>query len=129
MFQHDPLNRGPHLHVLFCGFPLLQRAIETRAAHFCQLTHSLNAQIALHRHQLPDLLEDSIAPVLPPFWRRAPTFCKAPLKTSASSTFSPSTRLSSRTCLRSSRSPEFAGGSYPSSAASIALRHLYSWVR
>jgi hypothetical protein len=48
---------------------------------------------------------DGVSPLIPFFWRRASTFCKAPLKKSRSAVFSASTRLSWLTSLRSVNSP------------------------
>ena len=45
-----------------------------------QLTHPLDTQVALHRHQLPDLVVEAVLPGFVLLWRRASTFCKAPLK-------------------------------------------------
>jgi hypothetical protein len=59
-----------------------------------QLTHPLDTKVALHRHQFPDLVVDAVSPALVFFWRRASTFCKAPLKKSASSVLSASKRFS-----------------------------------
>jgi hypothetical protein len=83
---------------------------KTGAVYARQLTHSLDAQVALHRHQLSDLVVDAVSPAGLLLWRRAPTFCKAPLKKSASSVLSATSRFSCATCCRSSRSFEFSGG-------------------
>src|ERR1700722_9238111 len=69
-------------------------------------------------HQLPDLVVDAVSPVGLLFWRQASTFCKAPLKKSASSVLSAISRFSCATCNRSSRSLEFSGGPCPSSIGS-----------
>src|SRR2546423_7592735 len=119
MSQRDLLNGRPNLHIFFQRRVFLQRPIEARAADFGQLAHTFHTQAALHGHQLSDLLEDTVSPELPLLRRRASTFCKAPLKKSASSVFSPSTRFRSQICLRSSRSWELEGGSFPSSMGSI----------
>ncbi len=55
-------------------------AIVSRSDNLRQLTHSLDTHAALHRHHLPDLVGDAFSPELPFRWRRASTFCKAPLK-------------------------------------------------
>src|ERR1700690_241469 len=81
-----------------------QRRIETCPTHPRQLTHPLDTQVALHRHQLPDLVVDAVSPGRVLLWRRASTFCKAPLKKSASSVLSATTRFSCATCNRNSRS-------------------------
>ena len=39
-----------------------QRPVETGPAHRRQLTHPLDTQVALHRHQLPDLVVDAVSP-------------------------------------------------------------------
>src|ERR1039458_7905536 len=106
MFQGDPLDGRPHLHAFFHRFPILQEPVETGAADPRQLAHPLDTQATLHRHHFSHLLVDAVPPEPLPFWRRASTFCKAPLKKSASSVFSASTRFKSRTSLRSSRTAE-----------------------
>src|SRR6185295_4194460 len=106
MFQRDGLNRRPYFHVLFHRHLLLHRPVESCPADPCQPAHSLDTQTALHGHQLPDSVVDAFAPEPLLLRPRASTFCKAPLKKSASSTFSPSSRFSSRTSLRSSLSWE-----------------------
>jgi len=78
VFDKDLLDRRPDLHVLFDRFLLLQRAIEARPAHTRQLTHSLDTQVALHRHQLPDPVVDAVSPGFVFLRRRAAIFCKAP---------------------------------------------------
>lgn len=67
----------------------LQRPVETSMADPRQLTHPLDTQAALHRHHFSDLVIDAVSPALLLFWRRSSTFCKAPLKKSASSDFPP----------------------------------------
>jgi hypothetical protein len=42
----DLLDRRPHRHIFFDWFPLLQRPVESRAAHPRQLTHPLDTQLA-----------------------------------------------------------------------------------
>src|SRR5204862_4574521 len=123
------LNRRPYFHFLFHRHLLLQRPIEARPADLRQPARSLDTQAALHGHQLPDSVVDAFSPEPLLLRRRASTFCKAPLKKSTSSAFSPSTRFSSRISFRSSRSPEFAARPGPSSTGSIWSRHLYNWVR
>ena len=83
MLQHDLLDRRPHFHLFFHRLPLLQRPVEARPAHLGQLTHPLDTQAALHRHHFPDLVVDAVAPESLLLWRRASTFCKAPLKKSS----------------------------------------------
>src|SRR5262249_19015400 len=63
---------------------------------------ALDTQAALPRHHFPDLVVDVGSPELLLRWRRASTFCKAPLKKSTSIVFSPTNRFSCRTCWRSS---------------------------
>ena len=65
-----------------------------------QLAHALDTQAALQKHYFSDLLEDPVSPVSPLFWRRASTFCKAPLKKSTSRVFSASSRFSRRFSFR-----------------------------
>src|SRR5215472_1381818 len=125
----DLLNRRPHFHFFFYGFVLLQGPVQTGSADSRQLTHPLDTQFALHRHQLPDLVVDAVSPVCLPRWRRASTFCKAPLKKSASSVLSATSRFNCATCSRSSRSLPFSGGRSPSSIASNRSRHLYNTRR
>src|SRR4029077_16850718 len=48
---------------------------------------------SLHRHYVPDLVVDAFWPELSFRWRRASTFCKAPLKKSTSSVLSASNRF------------------------------------
>src|SRR6185437_12888693 len=115
VFGEDVLNRRTNFHVLFNGLPRLQRPIESGAAHARQLTHPLYTQVALHRHQLPDLLVDAVSPGCVLLWRRASTFCKAPLKKSASSVLSATSRFRCATWSRSSRSFPFSAGASPSS--------------
>ena len=57
-----------------------------------------------------DFVVDALSPVMPLFWRRASTFCKALLKKSSSSALSTSTRFSWLTSLWSVDSREFPGG-------------------
>src|SRR5678815_5252931 len=112
MFQYDLLNGGPHLHLFFDRYTLLQRAIEADATYLGQLTHPFNTQAALQRHHFPDLVVDAFAPEPSLCCRRASIFCKAPLKKSSSRVFSASTRLSWLTSLRRVASREFCGGSH-----------------
>src|ERR1700676_3052543 len=104
MFQRDGVNRRPHFHVFFHRHLLLQGPVEARPADVRQPAHSLDTQAALHRHQLPDSVVDAFAPELLLLRRRASIFCKASLKKSTSSAFSPSTPFSSRISFRSSLS-------------------------
>src|SRR5215469_16535266 len=115
VLSEDLLNRRPHFHFLFYGFVLLQGPVQTGSADSRQLTHPLDTQFALHRHQLPDLVVDAVSPAGLLRWRRASTFCKAPLKKSASSVLSATNRFNCATCSRSSRSLPFSGGLSPSS--------------
>ncbi len=78
VFDGDPLNGRPHVHVFVHGLVLLQRPVESRPAHLGQLTHPLDPQSALPRHHVPDLVVDACAPALPLRWRHASTLCKAP---------------------------------------------------
>src|SRR5258708_1597229 len=113
VFDEDVLNRRPDFHIFLDGLPLLQRPVESGPAHARQLTHSLDAQFALHRHQLPDLVVDAASPGCLLLWRRASTFCKAPLKKSASSALSATSRFSCATCNGGSRSWVFSGTPWP----------------
>src|SRR6185295_5649638 len=112
MFEHDLLNGGPHFHLFFDGQTFLQRAIEAGPTYLGQLTHPFNTQAALQRHHFPDLVVDAFAPEPSFCWRRASTFCKAPLKKSSSRVLSASTRLSWLTSLRRVDSREFCGGGH-----------------
>ena len=64
----------------------------------------------MQKHYFSDLLVDAVSPVSPRFWRRASTFCKAPLKKSTSRVFSANSRFSWLTSLRSVDSRGFSGG-------------------
>src|SRR5262249_40536414 len=110
MRQGNLLNRSAYLHVLFLRVVLHKRAVNARPAHPGQLTHPLDAQSALRRHHVPDLLVDAVPPELPLRWRRASTFRKAPLKKSISIVLSANRRFSWLTSLRRVDSREFAGG-------------------
>ena len=94
MLDGDRLNRGPHLHLFLDRRAVLQMPIKAGAADRRQLTHALDAETALQRHHSLDLVVDAFAPDSPFRWRRASTFCKAPLKKSTSRVLSTSTRLS-----------------------------------
>jgi hypothetical protein len=94
MLDRDRLNRGPHLHILLRGPALLQRPIKPGATDLRELTHALDVEATLQRHHFLDLVVDAFAPERPVCWRRASTFCKAPLKKSTSNVLSTSTRLS-----------------------------------
>src|SRR2546421_3166395 len=59
----------------------------------------LDIEAALHGHHFPDVVIDVGAPEFPLCWRRASTFCKAPLKNCTSRIFSASSCL---TCCSSS---------------------------
>src|ERR1700681_3547042 len=118
VFRKDLLNRRPYFHVLFHRLSFLQRPVKARPTHARQLTHPLDTQVALHGHQLPDLVVDAVSPACLLLWRRASTFCKAPLKKSASSVLSATSRFSRPIFCRSSRSRELAGGPSPSSIGS-----------
>src|SRR5215813_10030724 len=100
MFERDLLDRRPHRNIFFRRPLLLERPVEARTADLGQLAHAFDTQAALHRHQLSNLLKDSVLPELPLLRRRASTFCKAPLKKSASRAFSPRTRFRSRISFR-----------------------------
>jgi hypothetical protein len=88
MLQGNLLDDGSHLGLFFGWSLLFQRSIETSATDRNQLAHALDTQAALQKHYFSDLLEDPVSPVSPLFWRRASTFCKAPLKKSTSRVFS-----------------------------------------
>jgi len=122
MFHRDLLNRRSHFHLLLDGPLFLQRAIETCSTYRYQLTHALDTQAALPRHHFPDLVVDVFSPELLLRWRRASTFCKAPLKKSTSIVFSASKRFNCRTCWRSSG---VLGTGSPCSTGSSCSRHLY----
>src|SRR5437879_5523976 len=94
MFQHDLLNGRSQFHVFFDRSSLLQGTIKSCPAHLRQLTHSLDTHAALQRHHFSDLVVDAFSPELPLRWRRASTFCKAPLKKSTSTALSASSRFS-----------------------------------
>src|SRR5262245_26375351 len=53
MFQSDLLNQRSHFRLFLSRFALSQRAVETPATDRNQLTHVLDTQSALQRHQLP----------------------------------------------------------------------------
>src|ERR1039458_9137520 len=84
MSQCDCLDGRSHLRVFFLWPLLPQRPVEAGTAHLRQVTHVLDTQTALHRHQLLDLVVDAVPPESLPLWRRASIFCKAPLKKSTS---------------------------------------------
>ena len=73
---------------------------------------------ALQRRHRLDFVVDAFSPVMPLFWRRASTFCKAPLKRSSSSAFSASTRFNWLISFRSVDSRAFPGGDSSLSKAS-----------
>src|SRR5262250_2518634 len=104
MFQHDLLDGRSQFHVFFDRGFVLQETVKSRPAYLRQLTHSLDTRAALHRHHFLDLVVDAVSPELPLRWRRASTFCKAPLKKSTSTVFSASSRFSWCTSLRSTNS-------------------------
>jgi hypothetical protein len=94
VFGENPLDLGAHFHIFGGRFVLPQPAVKAGTTHPGQHAHSLDRQVALHRHQLPDSVVDAVSPGALLRRRRAPTFCKAPLKKSTSSVFSASRRLS-----------------------------------
>src|SRR5436853_1505805 len=96
----NPLHLGSQLHILLDPIALLQGTVKPGPAYPCQPTHALDTETALHRHHFPDLLVDAVPPVFSLCWRRAPTFCKAPLKKSTSRVFSASNWFTSRNCCR-----------------------------
>ncbi len=88
MFERDLPESPTALPCLLPPALLLQGPIKSRPADPRQLTHPLDTQTALHRHHLPDLVVDAVPPDSLLLWRRASTFCKAPLKKSTSSVLS-----------------------------------------
>src|SRR5215469_9996489 len=100
MLQGNLLDHQSHLGLFFDRSLLFQRSIETSATDRNQLAQALDARAALQKHYFSDLLVDPISPVSPLFWRRASTFCKAPLKKSTSKVFSASSRFSRRFSFR-----------------------------
>src|SRR5918995_1405997 len=110
MLDGDRLDHGPHLHLFLGRRAVLEMSIKSGATDLRQLTHPLDAEAALQRHHFLDLVVDAFAPEPSVCWRRASTFCKAPLKKSSSKVFSASTRLSWLTSLRKVDSREFCGG-------------------
>src|SRR3981189_2197063 len=119
MLDSDLLNHAAHLQVFLDWCSVLQRTIKTRSADPGQLTHSLDAQAAFQRHHFLDFVVDASSPLMPLFWRRASTFCKAPLKKSSSNVLSTSTRFNWLISVRSVDSREFPGGdSLPGSKGS-----------
>src|SRR5262245_56035998 len=100
MLQGNLLDHRSHLVLFFDRSLFSERSIETPATDRNQLAHALDTQAALQKHYFSDLLEDPISPVSPLFWRRASTFCKAPLKKSTSRVFSASSRFSRRFSFR-----------------------------
>src|SRR6516162_1525462 len=125
MLQGDLLDDRSHLGFFFDRSLLFQRSIETAATDRNQLAHALDAQAALQKHYFSDLLEDPVSPVSPLFWRRASTFCKAPLKKSTSRVFSASSRLSCWFSFRLAAACVLGrAASSPGSSASSFARHL-----
>ena len=88
MLEGNLLDGRSHLQLFFGRLLLFQRAVETSATDRHQLAHAFDTQAALQKHYFSDLLVDAVSPVPPRFWRRASTFCKAPLKKSTSRVFS-----------------------------------------
>jgi hypothetical protein len=88
MLQGNLLDRRSHFHLFLNRLLFLQRPVKAPAADRHYLTHTLDTQAALQKHYFSDLLVDAVSPVSPRFWRRASTFCKAPLKKSTSRVFS-----------------------------------------
>src|SRR5579884_411141 len=130
MLQGDLLDRGAHFHPFLGRLRLLQLPVEAPAADSCQLAHALDAQAALQRHHVADLLVDAVAPESPRLRRRASIFCKTPLKKSTSRVFSASSRLSRPFSRR--REATRVPGRDASSLGSIVSsfrRHLYRYCR
>src|SRR3974390_2526019 len=100
MLQGNLLDHRSHLGLFFGRSLLLQRSIETSATDRNQLAHALDTQAALQNLFFSDLLEAPVSPFSPLFWRRASTFCKAPLKKSTSKVFSANSRFSRRFSFR-----------------------------
>jgi hypothetical protein len=88
MLEGNLLDGRSHFQLLLSWLLLFQRAVETSATDRNQLAQALDTQAALQKHYFSDLLVDAVSPVSPRFWRRASTFCKAPLKKSTSRVFS-----------------------------------------
>src|ERR1700756_1250462 len=93
MFDGDLLNGRSYLHVFLDSGLFLQGPVEPRSTHLGRVTHPLDTHAALHWHHSTDLVVDAFSPELPFRWRRASTFCKAPLKKSASTALSASRRF------------------------------------
>jgi hypothetical protein len=95
MLQSNLLDYRSHFRLFLRRMPFLQRAVETSATDRNQLAQALDTQAALQKHYFSDLLVDPSSPVSPLFWRRASTFCEAPLKKSTSRVFSATSRCAS----------------------------------
>ena len=65
VLQGNLLDDRSHLGLFFGRSLALQRSIETCATHRNQLADALDAQAALQKHYLLDLLEDPVSPVSP----------------------------------------------------------------
>jgi hypothetical protein len=91
MLQGDLSNHVSYFHLGFNRRRFLQPPIEACPTYLGQLAHALDAQAALQRHHFPNLVVDAFSPDLLLVWRRASTFCKAPLKKSTSNVFSAKT--------------------------------------
>src|SRR3989442_2667540 len=100
MSQSNLLNGRLHFHLLLDRLLLPQGPVEAGPANAGQLTHALDTQAALQRHHFPDLVVDAVSPEPPRLWRRASTFCKAPLKKSTSIAFSANSPFNCWACLR-----------------------------
>src|SRR5579871_128367 len=109
MLGCDLLDCRSYLHVFLDWDLLLQRPIEPCSTYLGQVTHALDTRAALHWHHSPDLVVDAFSPELPSLRRRASTFCKAPLKKSASTALSARRRFNWLTSFRSVDSREFCG--------------------
>src|SRR3974377_801186 len=125
MLQGNLLDHRSHLGLFFGRSLPFHRSIETSATDRNQLAQALDTQAALQKHYFSDLLEDPASPVSPLFWRRASTFCKAPLKKSTSKVFSASRRFSRRFSFRQAAAWVLGRAvSSPGSSASRFAPHL-----
>src|ERR1035437_10511569 len=92
---------------------IVNMASATYLRHRSNSTISMRTEFlvgtTLQRHHFLDFVVDAFSPLIPLFWRRASTFCKAPLKKSTSIVLSASSRFSWLTSLRSVDSREFPG--------------------
>jgi hypothetical protein len=100
VLEGDLLDGRTELHLFLLRVAFGEKTIEPGPADPRQPAHRLHSKAALHGHHFPDLLVDAVSPEPVLDWRRASTFCKAPLKKSTSSVFSPSDCFSRATCSR-----------------------------